>query len=186
MVSMIYSDWLIVFCKIDQLTLLNIKLINTLSTFRRYQDSRDSITYIMCRIPVRYWFVNYTSSVGCLLCATCCVKHLRNYIQFLNVSVIYRSQTDNVTLEDHQCYQTKLLLYWAMDDQDQYESLPPTSTSGHHMVAGAAAGILEHSVMYPVDCVKVLDYKLIFISSKSTRFLLDLFILLKCLFVNVR
>ena len=32
---------LIVFCKIDKLTLLNIKLINTLSTFRRYQDSRE-------------------------------------------------------------------------------------------------------------------------------------------------
>lgn len=42
-----------------------------------------------------------------------------------------------------------------MDDQDLYESLPPTSTSVDHMVAGAAAGILEHSVMYPVDCVKV-------------------------------
>ncbi|CAG2232104.1 MFRN [Mytilus edulis] len=41
-----------------------------------------------------------------------------------------------------------------MDDQDLYESLPPTSTSVDHMVAGAAAGILEHSVMYPVDCVK--------------------------------
>jgi hypothetical protein len=32
---------LIVFCKIDILTLLNIKLINTLSTFRRCQDSRE-------------------------------------------------------------------------------------------------------------------------------------------------
>jgi hypothetical protein len=32
---------LIVFCKIDKLTLLNIKLINTLSTFRRCQDSRE-------------------------------------------------------------------------------------------------------------------------------------------------
>jgi hypothetical protein len=30
---------LIVFCKIDQLTLLKIKLINTLSIFRRCQDS---------------------------------------------------------------------------------------------------------------------------------------------------
>jgi hypothetical protein len=32
---------LIVFCKIDKLTLLNIKLINTLSIFRRCQDSRE-------------------------------------------------------------------------------------------------------------------------------------------------
>jgi hypothetical protein len=31
----------IVFCKIDKLTLLNIKLINTPSTFRRCQDSRE-------------------------------------------------------------------------------------------------------------------------------------------------
>jgi hypothetical protein len=29
------------FCKIDKLTLLNIKLINTLSTFRRCQDSKE-------------------------------------------------------------------------------------------------------------------------------------------------
>lgn len=41
-----------------------------------------------------------------------------------------------------------------MDDQDPYESLPSSSTSLDHMLAGAAAGILEHSVMYPVDCVK--------------------------------
>lgn len=41
-----------------------------------------------------------------------------------------------------------------MDDSDPYESLPPTSSSWDHMVAGAAAGVLEHSVMYPVDCVK--------------------------------
>ena len=32
---------LFVFCKIDQWTLLSIKLINTLSTFRRLQDSRE-------------------------------------------------------------------------------------------------------------------------------------------------
>jgi hypothetical protein len=32
---------LIVFCKIDKLTLLSIKLINTLSTFRRCQDSKE-------------------------------------------------------------------------------------------------------------------------------------------------
>jgi hypothetical protein len=32
---------LTVFCKIDKLTLLSIKLINILSTFRRCQDSRE-------------------------------------------------------------------------------------------------------------------------------------------------
>ena len=37
---------------------------------------------------------------------------------------------------------------------DDYESLP-TNDVGIHMTAGAAAGVLEHCVMYPVDCVKV-------------------------------
>ncbi|KAL5022579.1 hypothetical protein ScPMuIL_001734 [Solemya velum] len=39
-------------------------------------------------------------------------------------------------------------------DDDIYESLPETSTMCTHMVAGAAAGVLEHCVMYPVDAVK--------------------------------
>lgn len=37
---------------------------------------------------------------------------------------------------------------------DEYESLPSASTAVH-MFAGAAAGITEHCVMYPVDSVKV-------------------------------
>ena len=41
-----------------------------------------------------------------------------------------------------------------MEDAD-YESLPQSSPVVAHMVAGATAGILEHCVMYPVDCVKV-------------------------------
>ena len=36
-----------------------------------------------------------------------------------------------------------------------YESLPESSTFTTHMMAGAIAGIMEHCVMYPVDCVKV-------------------------------
>ena len=40
-------------------------------------------------------------------------------------------------------------------EEDDYESLPPESTMSTHMVAGAAAGIMEHSIMYPVDCIKV-------------------------------
>ncbi|EDV20053.1 uncharacterized protein TRIADDRAFT_32519 [Trichoplax adhaerens] len=36
---------------------------------------------------------------------------------------------------------------------DDYENLP-THDVGVHMMAGAAAGVLEHCVMYPVDCVK--------------------------------
>ncbi|KAJ2162805.1 Fe(2+) transporter [Coemansia sp. RSA 552] len=35
-----------------------------------------------------------------------------------------------------------------------YEELPATTTLGMHLIAGAAAGIMEHSVMYPVDIVK--------------------------------
>lgn len=42
-----------------------------------------------------------------------------------------------------------------MEGDDDYESLPETSTMGTHMLAGAAAGVMEHCVMYPVDAVKV-------------------------------
>lgn len=37
----------------------------------------------------------------------------------------------------------------------EYESLPPHVSVMTHMTAGAVAGILEHTVMYPVDSVKV-------------------------------
>lgn len=40
------------------------------------------------------------------------------------------------------------------EDSD-YESLPPHASLTTHMTAGAVAGILEHTVMYPVDSVKV-------------------------------
>ncbi|XP_054905259.1 mitoferrin-1 [Poeciliopsis prolifica] len=36
----------------------------------------------------------------------------------------------------------------------EYESLPPHVSVTTHMTAGAVAGILEHTVMYPVDSVK--------------------------------
>ena len=43
-----------------------------------------------------------------------------------------------------------------MSDTDyDYEGLPDTTNVSAHMIAGAAAGIMEHSVMYPIDCVKV-------------------------------
>jgi len=42
-----------------------------------------------------------------------------------------------------------------MDCNHEYESLPPSSTVGTHIVAGAASGILEHCFMYPIDSVKV-------------------------------
>lgn len=37
---------------------------------------------------------------------------------------------------------------------EDYESLPTTNVQSH-MVAGAAAGVMEHCVMYPLDSVKV-------------------------------
>lgn len=39
-------------------------------------------------------------------------------------------------------------------EEDDYESLPEIATPVDHMVAGAAAGILEHCIIYPVDVVK--------------------------------
>ncbi|KAL7981390.1 hypothetical protein Chor_002286 [Crotalus horridus] len=39
--------------------------------------------------------------------------------------------------------------------EDDYESLPTSASLYTHMTAGAVAGILEHTVMYPVDSVKV-------------------------------
>ncbi|KAJ2721617.1 Fe(2+) transporter [Coemansia sp. Benny D115] len=40
------------------------------------------------------------------------------------------------------------------DAEYDYEELPETSPLTMHLVAGAAAGIMEHSVMYPFDIVK--------------------------------
>ena len=39
-------------------------------------------------------------------------------------------------------------------EDSEYESLP-TEKVTVHLAAGALAGVLEHCVMYPVDCVKV-------------------------------
>ena len=54
-------------------------------------------------------------------------------------------------------------------EDDDYESLPPSSTVTTHMLAGAAAGVMEHSIMYPVDCIKVnkLDKALIVYKIRS-------------------
>ncbi|TRZ03908.1 hypothetical protein DNTS_011093, partial [Danionella cerebrum] len=40
------------------------------------------------------------------------------------------------------------------DGGEDYESLPPHASLGTQMTAGAVAGVLEHTVMYPVDSVK--------------------------------
>ncbi|CAF0790018.1 unnamed protein product [Brachionus calyciflorus] len=39
-------------------------------------------------------------------------------------------------------------------EEDDYESLPPNASSLDHMLAGAAAGVMEHCIIYPVDVVK--------------------------------
>uniref|UniRef100_A0A3Q2HHV9 Solute carrier family 25 member 37 n=1 Tax=Equus caballus TaxID=9796 RepID=A0A3Q2HHV9_HORSE len=38
---------------------------------------------------------------------------------------------------------------------EDYENLPTSASLSTHMTAGAMAGILEHSIMYPVDSVKI-------------------------------
>lgn len=38
---------------------------------------------------------------------------------------------------------------------EDYENLPTSASLSTHMTAGAMAGILEHTVMYPIDSVKV-------------------------------
>ncbi|KAB5567790.1 hypothetical protein PHYPO_G00236920 [Pangasianodon hypophthalmus] len=42
----------------------------------------------------------------------------------------------------------------ACSEADSYESLPRHASFSTHMTAGAVAGVLEHTVMYPVDSVK--------------------------------
>jgi solute carrier family 25 iron transporter 28/37 len=41
-----------------------------------------------------------------------------------------------------------------MSDEDEYEGLSPNAGLGVNMLAGALAGITEHSVMFPVDSIK--------------------------------
>lgn len=40
------------------------------------------------------------------------------------------------------------------DDEDPYESIPGSRNTLVYMSAGAAAGVLEHCIMYPVDVVR--------------------------------
>ncbi|XP_028325126.1 mitoferrin-2 [Gouania willdenowi] len=42
----------------------------------------------------------------------------------------------------------------AEDSEADYEGLPQGASTGTHMLAGAVAGIMEHCLMFPVDCVK--------------------------------
>lgn len=41
------------------------------------------------------------------------------------------------------------------DTEPDYEGLPQGASTSTHMLAGAVAGIMEHCLMFPIDCVKV-------------------------------
>ena len=42
-----------------------------------------------------------------------------------------------------------------VNDDFDYEALPSELSPVIHMGAGAAAGVMEHTLMYPLDSVKV-------------------------------
>ncbi|XP_038641553.1 mitoferrin-1-like isoform X1 [Scyliorhinus canicula] len=42
----------------------------------------------------------------------------------------------------------------ASQHEDVYESLPDTVAISTHMMAGSVAGVMEHSIMFPIDSVK--------------------------------
>ncbi|XP_029283196.1 mitoferrin-2-like [Cottoperca gobio] len=42
----------------------------------------------------------------------------------------------------------------SIDPEIDYEGLPQGAATSTHMLAGSVAGIMEHCVMYPIDCVK--------------------------------
>jgi hypothetical protein len=43
----------------------------------------------------------------------------------------------------------------SMEGENEYESLPESSGVGIHLLAGGLAGMSEHTLMFPVDVVKV-------------------------------
>ena len=57
-----------------------------------------------------------------------------------------------MSLESNTSFQSNVL---SVMDSDDYEALPVEWPMSVHMFAGAAAGVMEHIAMYPVDCVKV-------------------------------
>lgn len=42
-----------------------------------------------------------------------------------------------------------------VEPEMDYEGLPRGVATSTHMLAGSVAGIMEHCLMYPIDCVKV-------------------------------
>ncbi|XP_041640423.1 mitoferrin-2-like [Cheilinus undulatus] len=49
---------------------------------------------------------------------------------------------------------TPVLLSTSAETEVDYEGLPQGAATSTHMLAGAVAGIMEHCLMYPIDCVK--------------------------------
>lgn len=47
----------------------------------------------------------------------------------------------------------------SVEAEADYEGLPQGAATSTHMLAGAVAGIMEHCLMYPIDCVKVNTHK---------------------------
>lgn len=43
----------------------------------------------------------------------------------------------------------------SVEPEIDYEGLPQGVATSTHMLAGSVAGIMEHCLMYPIDCVKV-------------------------------
>ena len=61
---------------------------------------------------------------------------------------------DSAHLEDSATLGKSHELFTNEMEEIDYESLP-TDRLSTHLMAGAAAGMMEHCSMYPVDCVKV-------------------------------
>lgn len=57
----------------------------------------------------------------------------------------------------------------AEDSQPDYEGLPQGASTSTHMLAGAVAGIMEHCLMFPIDCVKVAQSSTAGVSFPTTR-----------------
>lgn len=47
----------------------------------------------------------------------------------------------------------------SVEPEMDYEGLPQGAATSTHMLAGAVAGIMEHCLMYPIDCVKVSEQR---------------------------
>lgn len=85
------------------------------------------------------------------MCKVLVLRNTQIYVEFNVFKTVTRLESITIPI--------------TMDDSE-YESLP-TEKVTVHLAAGALAGVMEHCVMYPVDCVKVRSIRL-------TGFLLEL------------